>query len=124
MLRAVDAGEMKSGDAGALKEGAESMAITGDSFGATDRPATDKSAMERPSLEKPSGVLVGVSPVNVPEVPRDAAEHFGLLHVLVVDDDDAVRKACCQIARGMGFAVVLGGGQRDGGAGDFEASAH
>jgi two-component system response regulator HydG len=30
----------------------------------------------------------------------------GLLHVLVVDDDEAVRKACCKIASGMGFAVV------------------
>jgi DNA-binding NtrC family response regulator len=30
----------------------------------------------------------------------------GLLHVLVVDDDEAVRKACCQIAAGMGFAVA------------------
>jgi DNA-binding NtrC family response regulator len=29
----------------------------------------------------------------------------GLLHVLVVDDDEAVRKACCQIAASMGFAV-------------------
>ena len=59
----------------------------------------------------PSGVLVGVSPVSVPVTEKgatDAAEHFGLLHVLVVDDDEAVRKACCQIASGMGFAVVLG----------------
>jgi DNA-binding NtrC family response regulator len=108
MLRAVGAGERKSGEAGALKERVESMAITGDSFGATDRPATDKSAMEKSAMEMPSGVLVGVSPVNVTAAPKDAAEHFGLLHVLVVDDDEAVRKACCQIARGMGFAVVLG----------------
>jgi two-component system response regulator HydG len=28
------------------------------------------------------------------------------LHVLVVDDDNAVRKACCTIAEGMGCAVV------------------
>ena len=63
------------------------MAITGNSFDATDRPATeatDKPALEKPSLDKPSGVLVGVSPVNVPAAPKDAAEHFGLLHVLVV----------------------------------------
>ena len=31
---------------------------------------------------------------------------LGLLHVLVVDDDESVRKACCQIAAGMGFPVV------------------
>jgi len=39
-----------------------------------------------------------------------SAEHLdpmhGLLHVLVVDDDEAIRKACCKIAAGMGFAVV------------------
>ena len=28
------------------------------------------------------------------------------LHLLVVDDDDAVRNACCEIARKMGFVVV------------------
>jgi DNA-binding NtrC family response regulator len=33
------------------------------------------------------------------------AGHHGLLHVLVVDDDDAIRKTCCQIATSMGFAV-------------------
>ena len=61
----------------------------------------------------PSGVLVGVSPVSVPAADKGArregaAEHFGLLHVLVVDDDEAVRKACCQIAAGMGFASCWG----------------
>jgi DNA-binding NtrC family response regulator len=62
------------------------------------------------AADAPSGVLVGVSPVSVPatETAAGAAKHFGLLHVLVVDDDEAVRKACCQIARGMGFALVLG----------------
>ena len=59
------------------------MAITGNSFGATDRSATEKTTTEKPALDKPSGVLVGVSPVNVPAA-KDAAEHFGLLHVLVV----------------------------------------
>jgi CheY-like chemotaxis protein len=60
----------------------------------------------------PSGVLVGVSPVNVPVVgkgvKKSGAANFGLLHVLVVDDDEAVRKACCEITSGMGFALVLG----------------
>jgi DNA-binding NtrC family response regulator len=64
------------------------------------------------SMDVPSGVLVGVSPVAVPATDPVAktsgAENIGLLHVLVVDDDEAVRKACCQIALGMGFAVVLG----------------
>ena len=70
-----------------------------------------------PSIGFPSGVLVGVSPVGVPAagqgtlqvaLKNGAAERLSLLHVLVVDDDSAVRKACCQIAIGMGFAVVLG----------------
>ncbi len=60
-----------------------------------------------------SGLLVGVSPVNAVTGPvkgsaEGSAQHLGLLHVLVVDDDEAVRKACIQIASGMGFAVVLG----------------
>jgi DNA-binding NtrC family response regulator len=40
------------------------------------------------------------------EQQEGSGELIGLLHVLVVDDDEAVRKACCQIAKGMGFAVV------------------
>jgi DNA-binding NtrC family response regulator len=59
----------------------------------------------------PSGVLVGVSPVgagNDDLDKRGLAEHLKLLHVLVVDDDEAMRKACCQIALSMGFGVVLG----------------
>jgi two-component system response regulator HydG len=55
---------------------------------------------------------MGASPVNVPMADKDAskggAQKFGLLHVLVVEDDAAVRKACCQIASDLGFAVVLG----------------
>jgi len=74
----------------------------------------DSMQVGRDRAEVPSGLLVGVSPVSLPvvaqgtEMSDGAAKHFGLLHVLVVDDDDAVRKACCQIATGMGFAVVLG----------------
>src|SRR5882757_10354709 len=108
MLRPMALGAVKSGDAGMLKERTESMARTGESLAVTDKDATDKTATEKPAMDTPSGVLVGVSPVNVPAVASNVAEHFGLLHVLVVDDDEAVRKACCQIARGMGFAVVLG----------------
>jgi DNA-binding NtrC family response regulator len=36
----------------------------------------------------------------------EPAERLGLLHALVVDDDEAVRKTCCEIAAGMGFAVL------------------
>lgn len=61
-------------------------------------------------VKAPSGVLVGVSPLEIRPVDTaemaGTAERMELLHVLVVDDDDAVRKACCTIAAGMGFAVV------------------
>ena len=59
--------------------------------------------------DSPSGVLVGVSSASAEDARAHAvssAEHLGLLHVLVVDDDEAVRKTCCQIAAGMGFEVV------------------
>jgi DNA-binding NtrC family response regulator len=96
MLKAVGVGLSKTGEMGMLREQVEAMP-GGDSFA---------------SANVPSGVLVGVSPVNVPADQgvrsEGAAGHFGLLHVLVVDDDEAVRKACCQVALGMGFAVVLG----------------
>ena len=64
----------------------------------------------------PSGVLVGVSAIDgvAASVPAGgterrqeaSTEHLGLLQVLVVDDDEAVRKACCQVIAGMGFAVL------------------
>jgi len=71
--------------------------------------ASEEQMREDAGTNSPSGVLVGVSPVSSPEARARAvssAEHLGLLHVLVVDDDEAVRKACCQIAAGMGFEVV------------------
>jgi len=71
--------------------------------------ASEEHMREDAGTNSPSGVLVGVSPVSSPEARERAvssAEHLGLLHVLVVDDDEAVRKACCQIAAGMGFEVV------------------
>jgi two-component system response regulator HydG len=87
---------MKMGEAGMLSEQVDA------------RPVIGGQHVE----EAPSGVLVGVSTVRVPAAERGAeksgAENIALLHVLVVDDDDAVRKACCQIASGMGFAKVLG----------------
>lgn len=59
------------------------------------------------AVKQPSGVLVGVSPLKLPEQGKTSAvPERELLHVLVVDDDDAVRKACCTIASGMGFAVM------------------
>ncbi len=40
--------------------------------------------------------------------PQPLAE-LALLHLLVVDDDDALRRACCEIASGMGFSVHSAG---------------
>jgi DNA-binding NtrC family response regulator len=96
MLGTLDLGTTKTREAGTLEERVDGALVVGN----------------RLAAEVPSGVLVGVSPVSVPEADKGAkksgAEKFGLLHVLVVDDDEAVLKACCQIARGMGFALVLG----------------
>jgi two-component system response regulator HydG len=49
-------------------------------------------------------VLVGLSPLDEREIERGKGEQ-PTLHVLVVDDDDAVRKACCRIAENMGCAA-------------------
>ena len=54
----------------------------------------------------PSGVLVGLSPLDMPKKDeRKLAVDGPTLHVLVVDDDNSVRKACCTIAENMGCAV-------------------
>jgi DNA-binding NtrC family response regulator len=55
-----------------------------------------------------AGSLIGAGISVAPQ--RQAALHpiegLPLLHLLVVDDDDAVRNACAEIARKMGFVVV------------------
>ncbi len=59
-----------------------------------------------------SGELAGVPPLTLYAAAQASAkgvpvaEHFELIHVLVVDDDEAVRQACCELAREMGFAVA------------------
>jgi DNA-binding NtrC family response regulator len=88
--------------------------MTGQGIGGV-RVGTDeitRKGLAADELTAPSGVLVGLSPVGASGLEMGSikavpSEHFGLLHVLVVDDDDAVRKACCQVAANMGF-VVLG----------------
>jgi DNA-binding NtrC family response regulator len=50
------------------------------------------------SLQNPHGIHEG-------EQKKLPAEYIGLMHMLVVDDDDAVRKTCCEIAEAMGFEV-------------------
>jgi DNA-binding NtrC family response regulator len=61
-----------------------------------------------------TGVLLGLRPFGGVAAAEDeakelAADHMKLLHVMVVDDDEAVRKACCDIAGSMGCAVVGAG---------------
>jgi DNA-binding NtrC family response regulator len=55
-------------------------------------------------------VQVGKSPANDRTLtalpPPNNLHGLPLLHLLIVDDDDAVREACSAIARKMGFAVV------------------
>jgi two-component system response regulator HydG len=57
-----------------------------------------------------SGVLVGHSSADFAHRPEVVAnrvtEELPALQVLVVDDDGPVRKACCEIAAGMGFLVT------------------
>jgi DNA-binding NtrC family response regulator len=92
MLRTTGTGAGNAGEVQVLSEGLERLKAANEVAG-----------------DPPSGVLLGVSPVGTSAERAqkvDLAEHLGLLHVLVVDDDDAVRKACCQIAAGMGFEVV------------------
>jgi DNA-binding NtrC family response regulator len=60
-------------------------------------------------MDAPSGVLVGVSELEAGAAAGKmigGQEGIPSLHVLVVDDDAAVRNACCAIAEGMGCAVV------------------
>jgi two-component system response regulator HydG len=64
--------------------------------------------------EVPTGVLIGLTPLGgaavAEEVKKDrSAGHMELLHVMVVDDDEAVRKACCEIASRLGCVVVGAG---------------
>ena len=53
-----------------------------------------------------SGVLVGVSPIEAGRAVVAGSAERPPLHVLVVDDDRAVRNACVTVAQGMGFATV------------------
>lgn len=64
--------------------------------------------------DAPSGVLIGLTPLvgttAAEELPNGHdADHMKLLHVMVVDDDEAVRKSCCEIAGRLGCAVVGAG---------------
>jgi DNA-binding NtrC family response regulator len=65
---------------------------------------TDQASVK---MAAPSGVLVGVSPLGMSETKLTADQEavtksLMLMHVLVVDDDASVRKACCDIVERKG----------------------
>ena len=81
-------GTGKAGDEGMLSERVEAVAAKGG--------------------DEVSGWLVGVSPVNgvsaqLKGSAEGSAQHLALLHVLVVDDDEAVRRLACRLPRGWGL---------------------
>jgi DNA-binding NtrC family response regulator len=61
----------------------------------------------------PSGIFIGLTPFGtegvIEKAQKDRVGHMELLHVMVVDDDEAVRKSCCEIAASLGCAVVGAG---------------
>jgi DNA-binding NtrC family response regulator len=68
----------------------------------------------RPILDRMPGSAVGAGlapgvlharSAGESDGPAPAAMPMTSLHLLVVDDDDSVRGACCEIARHMGFVV-------------------
>ncbi|RXH57045.1 sigma-54-dependent transcriptional regulator [Granulicella sibirica] len=64
------------------------------------------------AVASPSGVLIGVSSLDpglAPSPRAETADQVELFRVLVVDDDEPVRRACCDIAESMGFAVISAG---------------
>ena len=66
------------------------------SVGPTLERGAAGSTVARPAADGATSVGLRFSP----------AEELPSLHLLVVDDDDSVRNACCEIARKMGFVVV------------------
>ena len=57
----------------------------------------------------PSGVLVGVSGIEGAHRLERLPEGLPAFRILVVDDDASLRKACCEIAAGMGFVPLAAG---------------
>jgi DNA-binding NtrC family response regulator len=104
LLRESGLGVRNVEDAGLLGESAADRT-------ATAELASAESSWAATGLLPMDGAVAGVSDGDISAKDNGlrqevSAEHNGLLHVLVVDDDEAVRKTCCQIAAGMGFAVL------------------
>src|ERR1700722_2071913 len=66
-------------------------------------------AQRRPGPTTPAGRGEGeragaAAPLRAEAQPLPLAD-VSTLHILIVDDDDSLRGACCEIARNMGFTV-------------------
>jgi two-component system response regulator HydG len=57
----------------------------------------------------PSGVLVGLTDLEGAHRLERLPEGVPAFRILVVDDDASLRKACCEIAAGMGFVPLAAG---------------
>src|ERR1700712_281865 len=60
-------------------------------------PATGRGDSERAGAAAPLRAEAEAQPLPLADVST--------LHILIVDDDDSLRGACCEIARNMGFTV-------------------
>jgi DNA-binding NtrC family response regulator len=72
----------------------------------TAEPAADESSWAAEGARRAGHDAGGQAKELRRGVSGETIEHIGLLHALVVDDDEAVRKTCCEIAARMGFAVL------------------
>jgi DNA-binding NtrC family response regulator len=75
------------------------------SSGLTKKTAREAGDVATQARLQEASPMVGDSQGKAGELNR-VAEERPLLHVLVVDDDRAVRTACLNVAEGMGFATV------------------
>jgi DNA-binding NtrC family response regulator len=78
-----------------------------DGFGIKRAPLTGQelpAVLPKSSVLPDPSSLVGIGSTN-PVLALQPGDQSSLLHLLIVDDDDAIRKACCEIAAGMGFRV-------------------
>jgi DNA-binding NtrC family response regulator len=94
MLMGTDMGRMNLGDAGMIEEQGASMI-----------------GKESLTVAVPSGALEGVPPLGTSGgagvgQQEAVAVDAPLLHVLVVDDDAAVRKACCDVVERRGSTAM------------------
>lgn len=112
LLRESGLGVRNVGDAGLLDQSAAGrtakaeLATEESLWAAKGLLPLDKSSLDKLRIGGDAAADAGLSAKDGALRQEGSSENNGLLHVLVVDDDEAVRKTCCQIAAGMGFAVL------------------